>query len=56
MRKAVLVGGLLGLPAVLGVSHEIPKVTVDHVIEPSVMLIQLLLDSLFRTCVPRRGE
>ena len=30
MRKAVLVGGLLGLPAVLGVSHEIPKVTVDH--------------------------
>ena len=30
MRKAVLVGGLLGLPAVLGVSHETPKVTVDH--------------------------
>jgi hypothetical protein len=25
MRKAILVGGLLGLPAVLGVSHEIPK-------------------------------
>ena len=30
MRKALLVGGLLGLPAVLGVSHEIPRVTVDH--------------------------
>ncbi len=30
MRKALLVGGLLGLPAVLGVSHEIPKVSLDH--------------------------
>ncbi len=30
MRKALLVGGLLGFPAVLGVSHEIPKVTLDH--------------------------
>jgi hypothetical protein len=30
MRKALLVGGLLGLPAVVGLSHEIPKVTLDH--------------------------
>lgn len=30
MRKALLVGGLLGLPAVLGLSHEIPKANVDH--------------------------
>jgi hypothetical protein len=30
MRKALLVGGLLGLPAVMGVSHEVPKANVDH--------------------------
>jgi hypothetical protein len=30
MRKALLVGGLLGWPAVVGVSHEIPKANVDH--------------------------
>jgi hypothetical protein len=30
MRKALLVGGLLGLPAVVGVSHEIPKANIDH--------------------------
>jgi hypothetical protein len=30
MRKALLVGGLLGLPGVVGVSHEIPKANVDH--------------------------
>jgi len=30
MRKALLVGGLLGLPAIVGVSHEVPKANVDH--------------------------
>ena len=30
MRKALLVGGLLGLPAMVGMSHQIPKVTLDH--------------------------
>ena len=30
MRKALLVGGLLGWPAVVGLSHEIPKANVDH--------------------------
>jgi hypothetical protein len=30
MKKALLVGGLLGWPAVVGVSHEIPKANVDH--------------------------
>jgi hypothetical protein len=30
MKKALLVGGLLGLPAVVGVSHEVPKANVDH--------------------------
>jgi hypothetical protein len=30
MRKTLLVGGLLGLPAVLGVCHEIPKASLDH--------------------------
>src|SRR6202162_1693107 len=30
MRKALLVGGLLGWPAVVGVSHEIPKAIFDH--------------------------
>ena len=28
MRKALLVGGLLGLPATIGVNHEIPKARV----------------------------
>jgi hypothetical protein len=30
MRHVLLVGGLLGLPAMLAVSHETPKVSVDH--------------------------
>jgi len=30
MKKALLVGGLLGLPAIVGVSHEVPKANVDH--------------------------
>jgi hypothetical protein len=30
MRKALLVGGLLGLPAVVGLSHEVPKANIDH--------------------------
>jgi len=30
MRKALLVGGLLGLPAVVGLGHEVPKANVDH--------------------------
>jgi hypothetical protein len=30
MRKALLVGGLLGLPGVVGLSHQTPKATVDR--------------------------
>jgi len=30
MRKALLVGGLLGLPAVVGMSHEVPKAAVEN--------------------------
>ena len=30
MRKVLLVGGLLGLPAVIGMSHEAPKAVLDH--------------------------
>ena len=29
MRKALLVGGLLGLPATIGVNHEVPKTRVS---------------------------
>ena len=38
MRKALLVGGLLGLPVVVGISHEIPKVTLDH--DPRLLRLQ----------------
>jgi hypothetical protein len=38
MRKALLVGGLLGWPAVVGVSHEIPKAIFDH--DPRLVRLQ----------------
>ena len=38
MRKALLVGGLLGLPATIGMSHQIPKVAVDR--DPRLQRLQ----------------
>lgn len=38
MRKFLLVGGLLGLPAAVGVNHETPKVSVDR--DPRLQRLQ----------------
>lgn len=38
MRKALLVGGLLGLPVMIGASHEIPRITMDH--DPRLQRLQ----------------